>query len=139
MSEAFSSILRDADDIQDPYARMSRMQQLVMQAGWRWNNAADVLAKTREELEEVAEAMETGSRNKQVDELADLIFMSTLLCHYLNIKPEDAISSAMAKLERRFGHVERSAAAQGYTVATAPGDIRYQWYLEAKESEKKIA
>lgn len=73
-----------------------------------WARAADVLAKVREELEELEQEMSEGAPADRVDEeLGDLLFAITNLARKLGLEPESALRRANEKFLRRFGEMER--------------------------------
>lgn len=135
----FKSVLETVPATLPAYEQLIAKQKLVMEAGWRWSSPEAVVEKTREEMEEAAAAIAGGSRAEMVDELADLIYMSTLLCHYVDIDPQEAVQSAIRKLSRRFGHIERKAHETGRTIKDVPGPEMRAWYNELKLKEKQEA
>lgn len=135
----FKSVLETVPATLSLYEQLLAKQKLVMENGWRWPSVDHVIAKTREELDEAVVAIEGGKRAEMVDELADLIYMATLLCHYVEIDPQEAIQSAINKLARRYGHIERKAFESGRTVSNIPSSEMRGWYDELKQQEKREA
>lgn len=133
------SVLDTVSPALPPYERMVEAQKAAMKAGWKWDSVQPALEKTREELSEVEEAIAEGDPKHIREEIGDLIFMSTVLCHYLDIEPNDAVISARAKHERRVRHVEKRAKEHGHTLATAPHADERAWYAEIKALEKKAS
>lgn len=115
------------------------MQKLAIAAGWKWPDISPVIDKTQEELNEVREAVAAGKREEIVAELGDLIFMATLLCHYAEIDPQEALASVTAKFTGRFGHVERRAFETGRSLTEVPHEEERRWYAEYKAQERKTA
>lgn len=139
MTGKFTSVLEKAPANLGIYARLAEMQKLAMAEGWRWPEVSPVIDKTAEELREVREAIASGNRAEVVAELGDLIFMSTLLCHYMNIDPEEALQSVTEKFKGRFGYVERRAHETGRKLVDVPHHEERQWYNEFKSREKASA
>lgn len=139
MSNSFSSILAQISGNLPAYERLIALQKLAIEAGWRWPSIVPALDKTEEELGEVREAIATGSRAEIVAELGDLVFMSTLLCHYACVDPQEALASVTDKFARRFGYIEQRAYETGRSLNEVPHDEERRWYAEYKQLEKARA
>jgi MazG family protein len=77
--------------------------------GFDWENAKQVLDKLDEELQELAEARESGSPEAIEGELGDVLFVIVNLARHLKVDPEQALRKSNAKFRRRFHHVETHA------------------------------
>lgn len=135
----FKSVLETVPATLPAYEQLSEKQKLILQNGWRWPEIAPVIEKTREELDEAAQAIAGGNRAEMVDELGDLVFMATLLCHYAGVDPQEAVRSATHKLERRFGYIERRAYESGRSLKDVPHAEERAWYNDYKSQEKQGA
>lgn len=138
-SKPFSSVLAQVPANTPLYERLARMQLLAMAEGWQWPDIGGAIAKTEEELAEVKTALAGGNRREIVDELGDLIFMATLLCHYAKVDPMEALAAVTGKFTGRFGYVERKAAESGRRLSEVPHAEERQWYAEYKAQEKKAS
>jgi tetrapyrrole methylase family protein/MazG family protein len=78
--------------------------------GFEWHNIEDVVAKVREELDEVLTARNDEHR---AEEMGDLLFVVVNWARWLHIEPEMALRQANAKFYRRFRYVEEAVAANG--------------------------
>ena len=96
---------------------LTRAQKLGKRAGrvgFDWPGAPDVRAKVAEELAELDEAVAAdGASAHSFEELGDLLFVIANWARHLGHDPEAALRAATGKFERRFRHIERSAAATG--------------------------
>jgi ATP diphosphatase len=90
-----------------------KLQARAGTVGFDWNDPRAVLAKIREELDEVEAALATGGRAEQADEIGDVLFAVANLARHLGVDPDAALAGTNAKFVHRFGHVERSLKAQG--------------------------
>lgn len=121
--------------------RAEKLQKKAGKVGFDWNDPRAVIAKIREELDEVeaeldaAEAGE-GSRLAQEEELGDLLFCVVNLARHLKLDSEMALKRANAKFERRFAHIEDCLAAQGLQFADATLAQMEALWIEAKHMEK---
>jgi tetrapyrrole methylase family protein/MazG family protein len=78
--------------------------------GFEWEKIDDVVAKVREELDELLEATDPDHIR---EELGDVLLMLANWSRWLNIDPEIALRESNLKFSRRFRFVEAGAAAQG--------------------------
>ncbi|MBF0127826.1 MAG: nucleoside triphosphate pyrophosphohydrolase, partial [Magnetococcales bacterium] len=82
----------------------AKVQRKMAQVGFDWQDAAGVLEKVREELEELQEAREEESRE---EELGDLLFTLVNLARHLKVNPESALRRATHKFQDRFRYMEQ--------------------------------
>ncbi|MFQ5347314.1 MAG: nucleoside triphosphate pyrophosphohydrolase [Rhodothalassiaceae bacterium] len=95
-------------------SRAMKLQRRAARVGFDWARCADVLAKIREELDEIeAEMTESPCRARLEDELGDLLFAAVNLARVRDLDPEEALRRANAKFERRFRKVEEALAEKG--------------------------
>jgi ATP diphosphatase len=99
--------------------RALKLQKKAAQVGFDWPDVASVLAKVREETEEIARELPSGSDGKAAAEIGDLLFAVVNLARRLEVDPEAALRAANRKFERRFAAVEQALAARGKTPAEA--------------------
>lgn len=97
--------------------KAQRTQEKAARVGFDWKDAQGPLAKIREELAELEEAVAASadtSRDPHVkDELGDLLFSVTNLARHLKADSESALANTTAKFARRFRAVEAGAKAAG--------------------------
>jgi ATP diphosphatase len=94
--------------------RALKLQQKAGKVGFDWNDPRAVLAKIREEADEI-EAELDGDRTAAEGEIGDLLFAVVNLARHLDIDPEAALRATSLKFERRFGAIEDALAAKGKT------------------------
>lgn len=78
----------------------------VAKVGFDWPDAQGVLAKLREESDELIEAETEAER---LDELGDVLFVLAQVAKWLEVDAEEALRAANAKFRRRFGYMEEAA------------------------------
>ena len=78
----------------------------VAKVGFDWPDAQGVLAKLREEIDELI-AAETAE--ERLDELGDVLFVLAQVARWLGVDAEEAARAANAKFRRRFGYMEEAA------------------------------
>jgi MazG family protein len=84
--------------------------------GFDWENAGQVLDKLDEELAELAQARESGSKTELEGEIGDLLFVLVNLARFLKVDPEQALRKTNAKFRKRFAFVESHATLPGATL-----------------------
>ncbi len=95
-----------------------KLQQRASKVGFDWNDARLVLAKIREETEELDEelASATPDKSRIKDELGDTLFALANLARHLEIDPEEALRGTNRKFRKRFAAIEQQADASGTTL-----------------------
>lgn len=104
--------------------RAEKLGKRASRAGFDWPDAAGVMDKAREELDELSAALATGNMGDAEEELGDLLFTVANLARRLHLDPEAALRSANRKFERRFRELEQRCAAAGQEMS---GLTAAQW------------
>ncbi len=116
--------------------RAEKLGKRAARVGFDWPDSPPVLAKVREEIEELeAEIAVGGAAARLEHEIGDLLFACTNLARHLKISPETALRQANRRFERRFGRVEALAAESGNAVADTPLDVLEAFWEQAKREE----
>jgi len=93
--------------------RALKLQQKAGRVGFDWNDPRAVLAKIREEADEIEAELDRAETEKAAAEVGDLLFAVVNLARHLNADPEAVLRATNAKFERRFTAIEAALAAQG--------------------------
>ncbi|MEQ1727878.1 MAG: nucleoside triphosphate pyrophosphohydrolase [Vicinamibacterales bacterium] len=107
--------------------------------GFDWDKPIDVIAKIREEVEEVAEvvaANATLDHARAEEEMGDLLFSMAHLSRRLGIEPETALRKANEKFTRRFTAMETRIAARGGTMSEMGIEALEAEWQQSKAEEK---
>jgi ATP diphosphatase len=116
--------------------RALKLQEKASKVGFDWAEARAVLAKIREEIDEVEAEIDAGDADAAAGEIGDLLFAAANLARHLAVDPEAALRGTNAKFERRFGHIESRLAEAGRGPAEASlAEMEVLW-AEAKRSER---
>ncbi|GAB6845419.1 ATP diphosphatase [Methylorubrum rhodinum] len=83
-------------------ARADKVSRRAAATGFDWPDAAQVLAKVREETDEVEESLSAGDPEAVVEEIGDLLFSVANLARHAGVDPEEALRRGTRKFERRF-------------------------------------
>src|SRR6187549_3949948 len=117
-------------------ARALKLQQKAGKVGFDWNDPKAVLAKIREEADEIGAELDAGAKEKIAGEIGDLLFAVVNLARHLDVDPETALRTTNLKFERRFGAIEDALAAAGKTPAEATLSEMDALWDQAKAEEK---
>jgi MazG family protein len=128
------------DDVPPGLPAMTRAVKLTKRAarvGFDWPSTDEVMAKLREELEELQVEIDAGDLPKARAELGDLMFVVANLARKLDVDPEDALRACNAKFERRFHHIETVLAERGKTPDQSTLEEMDGLWNDAKALERK--
>jgi ATP diphosphatase len=134
-----AGLLADIPGTFPPTVRAHKLQAKAASVGFDWTHTADVLAKIREEVDEVAAAFEAGDADGRTDEIGDLLFAVVNLARHAGIDPDLALRGTNAKFERRFGFVEQELVRQGSSLQRASLDEMEALWVRAKHMERQSA
>ena len=93
--------------------RALKLQNKAGAVGFDWNDPRAVLAKIREEADEIEAALDAGDEADAGKEVGDLLFAVVNLARHLAADPEGVLRATNLKFERRFASIERALAARG--------------------------
>jgi len=116
--------------------RALKLQQKASKVGFDWNDPKAVLAKIREEADEIEAALAESDRDAAAGEIGDLIFALVNLARHLDIDPDAALRSTNAKFERRFAAIEAALSRRGKTPGEATLAEMDALWDEAKAAER---
>lgn len=118
-----------------PLRHALALQRKVAGVGFEWETADQVRAKLVEETQELREVLRTGDAQRALDELGDLLFSVVNLGRFLNLDPEIALRSTVAKFGRRFAYVEDKLRARERTLEEASLQEMDVLWEESKQHE----
>jgi len=93
--------------------RAQKLGERASAVGFDWDDRDGVRDKIHEELEELEEAVGSRESSHIDEEFGDLVFAVVNLARHLNVDPEQALSGANRKFERRFRDMEQAITASG--------------------------
>jgi len=116
--------------------RALKLQEKAGRVGFDWNDPRAVLAKIREEADEIEAELDAADGSRTAAEVGDLLFAVVNLARHLNADPEGVLRETNLKFERRFASIERALAERGKTPKNATLDEMDALWTEAKAAEK---
>lgn len=111
-----------------------RIQQKAASVGFDWQEAAEAMAKLKEECAEFEAEVESMDRDKMEDEMGDMIFALVNCARKYKIDPENALERSNRKFISRFEYIERNATDSLDKLTLEDMDKLWD---EAKELERK--
>ncbi|MCL2382210.1 MAG: nucleoside triphosphate pyrophosphohydrolase [Treponema sp.] len=122
------SILDEVSRGLPPLDMAWKLQKKAAKAGFDWPEASGVVAKIKEELEEVEAAIANtaapggpaASKSASAElegELGDLLFSVVNLCRFFDIEPSVALQRTNAKFTGRFKSVEKRMKESGQEMS----------------------
>lgn len=134
LAEAAPSLLDDVPAGMPGLVRAVKLQDKAGTVGFDWNDPKAVIAKIREELDEIEAEIDRTPRDLSATEaeLGDVLFAVANLARHLKLDPEAALRVTNEKFRRRFAHIEAVLAARGSSPAEASLDEMEAIWQEAK-------
>jgi nucleoside triphosphate diphosphatase len=116
--------------------RALKLQAKAGKVGFDWNDPRAVLAKIREEADEIEGELAAGERATAAAEVGDLLFAVVNLARHLDADPEAMLRATNRKFESRFAAIERELADRGKTPQAATLEEMDELWNEAKAAEQ---
>jgi nucleoside triphosphate diphosphatase len=116
--------------------RALKLQAKAGKVGFDWNDPHAVLAKIREEADEIEAELAAGDRAAAAAEVGDLLFAVVNLARHLDADPEATLRATNRKFERRFAAIERALAQRGKSPTDATLAEMDALWDAAKSAEK---
>jgi ATP diphosphatase len=138
-ASSHKSLLSGVKAGQPALTRAMELQRKASTVGFDWNDPRAVLAKIREEADEIEAALDRDDSEGLAEETGDLMFALVNLARHIDADPEAALRTTNAKFERRFGFIERALEAQGRTLEQASLAEMDALWNAAKSEEKSAA
>lgn len=98
--------------------RAHRLSARAASVGFDWQKADDVIAKIREEVDEIHEVLSSDvvDAARAEEEMGNLLFAMANLSRKLSIEPESALRKANEKFTERFTAMETSITGSGRRI-----------------------
>ena len=90
-----------------------RIQEKAGAVGFDWPEVSGALAKLREELGELEQALGGDTTPEVAREIGDLLFATVNVARHLRVDPERELRASLHRFRDRFHHIERRLAEKG--------------------------
>ena len=132
-NEQSASILDDVPRASPALERAIKLQKRAARVGFDWDAIGPVLAKLKEEVTELEEAISHKDSDAMQSELGDVLFAAVNVARHTDMHPEVALRQSNSRFENRFKWIESSLAEQGKTVNEVDLTQLSQLWEQAKE------
>lgn len=112
-------VLDDVPRTLPALTRALKLQKRAARVGFDWPDISMVLDKIVEEAQELTEARDQLTVEKQTEEFGDMLFVMVNLGRHLGLDAEDALRKANSKFTRRFNYIEDQLEAKNSSVDKA--------------------
>jgi len=115
-----------------------KQQQRAARVGFDWTQTTDVIAKMREELDELAHEVTSNAPIARIeDEFGDVLFTLANLARKLDLDAELCLMSTNRKFAKRFRGMETLAQARNIEMNEMDIDALEQLYEETKQELRR--
>jgi nucleoside triphosphate diphosphatase len=121
--------------------RALKLQDKASKVGFDWNDPRAVLAKIREEADEIEAELNNPDNTHTAAEVGDLLFAVVNLARHMDADPEDVLRQCNLKFERRFASIEKALADSGKSpkeATLAEMDALWEAAKVAEKTAEKI-
>lgn len=113
--------------------RSHKIGEKTQRARFDWSEAKEVMAKVKEELSEVEQALQVGQKDQIQHEIGDLLFSVAQLARHLDCDPEQALRQCNRRFERRFFKMHELAKQQGRVFSDLKPEEKESLWTQAKK------
>ena len=135
LKEGKKSVLEGVPKSLPALVKAYRIQDKVAGVGFDWDNDEEVLAKVKEELEELSTEIDSGDLNQMEAEFGDVMFSLVNYARFLKINPETALERTNKKFIKRFNYIEENAEKFQRKVSELSIEEMEVLWQEAKKTE----
>lgn len=128
-----SGVLHDVPVALPALSRAEKLQKRAARVGFDWRGPDQVVAKVKEEVEELERALQEGNVEQQAEELGDLLFSAVNLARHLKLDPEAILRSSNNKFVRRFEFIENGFSDRALSMTQADQTLMEALWQEAKQ------
>lgn len=133
--DAAASVLDGVPEALPALARAVKLQAKASKVGFDWNDPHQVLAKIREECDEVEAELKAGNTQAISEEVGDLLFAVANLARHANVDAEGSLRKTNVKFQRRFAYIEDVLKQRGIDIGAASLEQMDALWNEAKDGE----
>jgi MazG family protein len=117
--------------------RAEKLGVKARRAGMDWAGIREVLAKAREEIEEIEQALDRGDTDGAAEEIGDLMLAIANAPRFIARDAEQTLRAACDKFVARFDHVAQLAASRGLDLKVMSPDAIEALWQEAKQMTRR--
>ncbi|MCD8386516.1 MAG: nucleoside triphosphate pyrophosphohydrolase [Bacteroidales bacterium] len=129
------TVLEGVPDALPALIKAFRMQEKAANAGFDWEDPAQVWDKVKEEIGEVETEIKAADHDKIEAEFGDLLFSVINAARLYKVNPENALERTNRKFRQRFDRIEAAARAQGRPLTSLTLDEMEAIWQQAKNEK----
>ena len=132
------ALTRIFDDVARALPSLTRAQKIQKRAAginFDWPDYRGAVAKVREELSELEDAIQAGDEPSIEEEMGDLLFSCVNVSRHLSVDAETSLRNATQKFESRIESVVALAAFKGLQMNDMSSSELELLWLEAKQTK----
>ncbi len=129
------TVLEGVPDALPALIKAFRMQEKAANAGFDWEEPAQVWDKVKEEIGEVETEIKAADHDKIEAEFGDLLFSVINAARLYKVNPENALERTNRKFRQRFDRIEAAARAQGRPLTSLTLDEMEAIWQQAKNEK----
>lgn len=115
--------------------RAQRVSERAVSSGFEWPDITAVFAKLEEELAELKEATDQGSREKIEEEIGDLLFTMVNIARKSGFDAETSLQKATDKFIKRFTRMAKLAEKTGTPLEDLDVSAMQNYWQRIKKEE----
>ncbi|MEO7308756.1 MAG: nucleoside triphosphate pyrophosphohydrolase [Chitinophagaceae bacterium] len=132
MREGKKSVLEGVPVSLSSLIKASRIQEKAAKIGFDWPAIEPVWEKVEEEIQELKEAIQSGSQAAMEDEMGDVLFSLVNYARFINVDPDTSLENTNRKFIRRFRFMEKIALERSLHLASITLEQMDALWNEAK-------
>ncbi|MTI15171.1 nucleoside triphosphate pyrophosphohydrolase [Sansalvadorimonas verongulae] len=111
-----------------------KLQDKAARVNFDWPDVRPVIAKLKEEITEIEEAIEQGDQDAVASEVGDFLFAATNMARHLKVDAEQSVRGCNQKFRKRFAFIEQAVLAQGKEMKDCTLEELDRFWDKAKEA-----
>ena len=137
LKEGKKSVLEGVPSSLPSLVKAIRIQEKAKGIGFEWKNPEDVWLKVEEELQEFKEASLHSDLKHREEEFGDLLFSLVNYSRFVDINPENALSTVNNKFVERFKLMEELIAKDNLAINECSLETMDTYWEQAKHILRK--
>jgi ATP diphosphatase len=109
-----------------------KIQERAAKKGFDWKGVEGAIAKCREELDELEEAIANADEKNTLEECGDVAFAVVKIARFLNVDVETALQGTNRKFVQRFEAMEKALQCDGTSVSEQELHVLTDYWNRAK-------
>lgn len=134
LKEGKNSVLEGVPKSLPAMIKANRIQDKVSGVGFDWEEPFQVWEKVQEEISELNEEINKGSKKSIESEFGDVLFSMINFARFIGVNPENALEKTNKKFINRFQYLEKATKKEGKKLSEMTlSEIDVYW-----EESKKV-